>query len=69
LAIDQDIIEVYCTENIEVWVQGFVDIFMKGWRCICESKGHNQGFKEAIAGEYASLSEILISYQDKVKAS
>jgi hypothetical protein len=39
---------------------------LKYCRCICESKGDNQEFKEAIAGVYGHVREIFISYLDEV---
>jgi hypothetical protein len=65
LAIDQDIVQVCFTENIEVWVKGMVNILLKYCRYICESKGQNQELKEAIVGAYRDLLDIFISYSDK----
>jgi hypothetical protein len=50
---------------MKVWVKGLVDILLECCRCICESKGHDQGFKEAIAGASARFPEIIISYPNK----
>jgi hypothetical protein len=47
-------------------VKGLVDILLECCRCICESKGHDQGFKEAIAGVYGYFPDIFISYPNKV---
>jgi hypothetical protein len=66
LAIDQEIVQVSCTENIGVRAKGFIDKLLECCRCICESKGHDQGFKEATASVYGSIQEIFISYPDKV---
>jgi hypothetical protein len=65
LAIDHDIIEVHGAKNIKVWAKGFIDILLEYCTCICEPKGHDQGFKEAIAGAYDFLLDIFISYLDK----
>jgi hypothetical protein len=65
LTTDQDIIQVCCTENIEVWEKDFVDVSLECCRWICESKGHDQGFKEAIVGTYGCLPGIFILYPDK----
>jgi hypothetical protein len=46
-------------------VKGLVDILLECCRCICESKGHGQGFKEAIVGVYGCLTDIFISYSNK----
>jgi hypothetical protein len=65
LAIDQDVVQVYSAENIQVWAKGSVDISLKSHRCIYESKEHDQRFKEAMSGRYGCLPDILISYPDE----
>jgi hypothetical protein len=63
--MDQDIVQVSCTENIEIWAKGLVDISLKYCRCICELKGPDQKLKEAIASSYGSLLDSFIWYLDK----
>jgi hypothetical protein len=38
---------------------------LKCRKCIHESKGHDQGFKEPIAGMYSCFPDIFLSYSDK----
>jgi hypothetical protein len=65
LAIDQHIVSVCGRESMVVWANGLADISLKCCRCMCESKGHNQGFKEAIVGTCGYLPDIFISYPNK----
>jgi hypothetical protein len=46
-------------------VKSLVDILFKCCRCICGSKGHDQGYKKAIAGAYGCFPDILVSYPNK----
>jgi hypothetical protein len=65
LAVDQDIIKVCFVENIEVWAKGLFDILLECYRYICESKGYDQRFKQAIVNAYGGLQENIISNPDK----
>jgi hypothetical protein len=59
-------VQEYFTENIEIWVKGLIDVSLEYCRYICKFKGHDQGFKEAIASVHGCLPDIFISYPNKV---
>ena len=40
VAVNKYVIEVCCTEDVEVWSQVIVDKFLKVGRCVCQSKWH-----------------------------
>jgi hypothetical protein len=46
-------------------VKGLVNILLECCRCICNSKGHDQGFKEAIACADCCVPDNCNSYPDK----
>ncbi len=55
LGVDEDVIEVYYHENVELHYQDLVDVTLKrGW-CVGQSKKHDLIFKVTIAGPEGRL--------------
>ncbi len=48
--VDEEVIEVYYDENVELLCLDLVDIILKCGQCVGQSKGHHLVLKMAIAG-------------------
>jgi hypothetical protein len=50
IAINQNVVDICCTEDIEPGVKGLINIGLKGSRGVSKTEGHNQRFVESISG-------------------
>ncbi len=61
LGVNEDIIEVYYHENVELFCQDLIDVALKRGRCVGQSKRHDLIFEVTIAGPKGRLSFIAFS--------
>ena len=47
---DKDINNICCKEDVKERAEYFINLGLKSSRGVREAKGHNKGFKEAVAG-------------------
>ncbi len=55
LSVDENIIEIYYYENVELFGQDLVDIALKRGRCIGQSERHDLVLEMAVAGPEGRL--------------
>jgi hypothetical protein len=65
LTINEEIIQVCCTNDIKLRMQDFINIMLKAYCCICWSQGYNQEFKKAVSSSDNHFPYIFIMYPNE----
>jgi hypothetical protein len=67
VAINQDVVDICGTEDIEPGVKGLINIGLKGIRGVSKSEGHNQRFLESISGHKGRHPLMAVCDPDIIK--
>ncbi len=61
-SVDEDVIEIYYYEDVELLGQDLVDVTLKRGRCVGQSERHNLVLEMAVAGLEGRL--LFVAFSD-----